>query len=256
MPADWSDEFDGPANTLPNPAKWTYDLGGGWGKNELETYTNSIKNVHLDGMGHLVIHVAATRRGYTSARLKTQGMFAAHYGDYLEARIKLPTGQGIWPTFWLLGVSFDGSNWPSCGEIDVMENLGSQPSINRGSLHGQGYSGANAISAAYVLPGGQRFSDGFHTFAIRWARGSITFLVDSTAYQTVTAASIPPGAPWVFDAPFFLLLSVAVGGNYAGPPDSTTAFPQDMLVDYVRYTASTETALLAMTNRPAWEVAR
>lgn len=232
----WSDEFDGAANSLPDPSKWTYDLGsGGWGNQELQTYTNSRDNVHLDGDGHLVIHVLATPSGFTSARLKTQGVFAAQYGR-LEASIKLPAGQGIWPAFWMLGVNITAVSWPQCGEVDIMENIGSQPAVNRGSMHGPGYSGAKAISAPFVLPAGQKFSDSFHSFAIQWVQGSVTFSVDGAPYHTVTRASIPPGTQWVFDSPFFLLLNVAVGGTYPGSPGPATQFPQDMLVDYVRYT--------------------
>jgi beta-glucanase (GH16 family) len=233
--AAWSDEFDGPANALPDSSKWTYDLGGGgWGNQELETYTNSPDNVHLDGNGHLIIRVVSNGSAFTSARLKTQGLFTAQYG-HLEASIKLPAGRGIWPAFWMLGSNITSVGWPQCGEIDVMENIGSEPSVNHGSVHGPGYSGGRSVTARYVLPGNARFSDGFHTFAIDWTPGTIVFSVDGTNYQTVTRSSIPSGAAWVFDAPFFLLLNVAVGGTFPGSPDATTSFPQEMVVDYVRY---------------------
>jgi len=135
----WSDEFNGPANSLPDPSKWTYDLGNnnGWGNHELETYTNLPENAHMDGQGNLVIHVETALSGYTSARLKTQGLFAAQYGR-VEARIKLPSGQGIWPTFWMLGSDVGTVGWPWCGEIDIMENIGSQPSTNHGSMQALG----------------------------------------------------------------------------------------------------------------------
>jgi beta-glucanase (GH16 family) len=232
----WSDEFDGPAGALPDPSRWTYDLGnnGGWGNNELEQYTADRNNVHLDGEGHLVIRVESTVDGYTSARLKTQGLRAAQFGR-VEARIKLPVGQGIWPGFWMLGSSFNGSNWPDCGEVDIMEYKGSQPSVVHGTVHGPKYSGAGGITAAYASPAGASFADDFHTFAVQWEPGSIRFLVDGTVYHTVTPQQIPAGAAWVFDQRFFVLLNVAVGGNFVGPPDRTTAFPQEMLVDYVRY---------------------
>src|SRR5215471_3895202 len=235
-PAAWSDEFDGPANSAPDAAKWTYDLGGGgWGNQELETYTNSVDNVHLDGNGHLIIRAVATGTSFTSARLKTQGLFSAQYG-HLEARIKLPAGRGIWPAFWMLGSNISSVGWPQCGEIDVMENIGSEPSVNHGSAHGPGYSGGRAITATYRLPGTARFADDFHTFAIDWTPGTIVFLVDGQTYHTVARAAIPSGSTWVFDAPFFLLLNVAVGGTFPGNPDTTTTFPQEMVVDYVRYT--------------------
>jgi beta-glucanase (GH16 family) len=229
----WSDEFDGPRNAPPDPGRWTYDIGAsGWGNRELQTYTASAQNVHLDGQGHLVIHVESTASGFTSARLKTKGLFAAQFGR-VEARIKLPSGQGIWPAFWMLGI--DGRTWPDCGEIDVMENIGREPDAVHGTVHGPGYSGAKGITATFALPNHHRFADDFHTFTIQWAPQTISFYVDDVRYHTVTPASLPAGAPWVFDHPFFLLLNVAVGGNFPGAPDATTQFPQEMLVDYVRY---------------------
>jgi beta-glucanase (GH16 family) len=231
----WADEFDGPANSAPDPAKWTYDLGNnnGWGNQELETYTNLLQNAYLDGGGHLIIRVERSGSTFTSARLKTQGLFSARYGT-IEARIRLPFGQGIWPAFWMLGTSITSAGWPRCGEIDIMENIGREPSINHGSVHGPGYSGGNAISGLYTLPGSARFADDFHVFAIQWAAGTVTFFVDGATYKTVTAVSLPAGATWVFDNSFFLLLNVAVGGTFPGAPDATTQFPQQMIVDYVR----------------------
>jgi beta-glucanase (GH16 family) len=234
----WADEFNGPANSAPDPTKWTYDLGaGGWGNQELETYTNQPQNVYVDGAGHLIIHVERSGSTFTSARLKTQGLAVARYGT-IESRIRVPFGQGIWPAFWMLGTNITTAGWPACGEIDIMENIGREPSINHGSAHGPGYSGGNAVTALYTLPAGARFSDDFHIFAIQWAPGTVTFFVDGTAYKTVTSASLPSGAPWVFDNPFFLILNVAVGGSWPGGPDATTQFPQQMMVDYVRVSGS------------------
>jgi len=233
-PTAWSDEFDGPAGAAPDGARWTYDLGGGgWGNQELEIYTNLSENVRLDGDGHLVIRVLSTPTGITSARLKTQGRFSAQYGK-VEARIKLPFGQGIWPAFWMLGTDITTVGWPACGEIDIMENIGREPSTNHGTVHGPGYSGGKGISATYVLPAGQTFAQDFHVFAIQWAPQTITFSVDGNTYATVTRASLPAGTAWVFDKPFFLLLNVAVGGTFPGNPDATTKYPQEMIVDYVR----------------------
>jgi beta-glucanase (GH16 family) len=245
---DWIENFDGPANSLPDPARWSYDLGNnnGWGNRELENYTNQTQNVHLDGAGHLVIHVQREGSGYTSARLKTQGKFSAKFGR-IEARMRLPFGQGIWPAFWMLGASFNGSNWPACGEIDIMENIGREPSVVHGTVHGPGYSGGSGISRSFTLPGAARFADDFHVFAIAWAPQAITFEVDGAAYETVTPASLPGGATWVFDNPFFLLLNVAVGGTFPGDPDATSVFPQEMVVDYVRVTGSS-TALRAASQ--------
>ena len=234
----WADEFNGAANSPPDPTKWTFDLGAtGWGNQELENYTNSPRNVFVDGAGHLIIRAERSGSTYTSARLKTQGLFTPRYGT-IEARIRLPFGQGIWPAFWMLGTNFSTDGWPQCGEIDIMENIGQQPSTNHGSAHGPGYSGGNSVTGLYTLAGGARLSDDFHTFAIQWAPGSIKFLVDGNAYKTVTATSLPAGAPWVFDHPFFLILNVAVGGNWPGAPDATTQFPQEMMVDYVRVSGS------------------
>jgi beta-glucanase (GH16 family) len=239
----WADEFDGAANSPPDPAKWTYDLGNnnGWGNQELETYTNLLQNASMDGGGHLVIRVERSGSTFTSARLKTQGLFSARYGT-IEARIRLPFGQGIWPAFWMLGTSITSAGWPRCGEIDIMENIGREPSINHGSVHGPGYSGGNAISGLFTLPASARFADDFHVFAIQWAPGTVTFSVDGAPYKTVTAASLPAGASWVFDNSFFLLLNVAVGGNFPGAPDVTTQFPQQMIVDYVRVSGTAAAA--------------
>jgi uncharacterized protein (TIGR03437 family) len=231
----WSDEFNGASNSQPDPSKWTYDLGNnnGWGNSELETYTNQALNAHMDGLGNLDIHVSAAGTAYTSARLKTQGLFGTGPGR-VEARIKLPYSQGIWPAFWMLGSNIATVGWPQCGEIDIMENIGKEPAINHGSLHGPGYSGANPITATYTLPGSGKFSDAFHTFAIEWTATSVAFFVDGTNYNTIRSTAIPAGTQWVFNNPFFILLNVAVGGNFPGVPDSTTVFPQDMLIDYVR----------------------
>src|SRR5205085_6803441 len=170
----WSDEFNGPANTLPDSSKWTYDTGAnGWGNSELENYTTDAANAHLDGNGNLVIVAQRTATGgYTSARLKTQGKFATTYGK-IEARIRIPYGQGIWPAFWMLGSNIDTAGWPNCGEIDIMENIGGEPAMVHGSLHGPGYSGATPVTATYSLPAGQPFSKGFHIFSVVWTQQSI-----------------------------------------------------------------------------------
>jgi beta-glucanase (GH16 family) len=237
----WADEFDGPSGSAPDQTKWNYDIGGnGWGNNELETYTRRTDNAFLDGNGHLVIKVLketltgpdGIKRDYTSARLLTKGKFTQRYGR-IEARIKLPFGQGIWPAFWMLGDNIDAVGWPTCGEMDIMENVGREPSINHGTLHGPGYSGGAGLTGLYTLPAGQKFSDDFHTFAIEWEPQAIRFFVDDNLYQTKTPAEAA-GKPWAFDHPFFILLNVAVGGSFPGNPDATTTFPQTMTVDYVR----------------------
>ncbi len=169
---------------------------------------------------------------YTSARLKTLGLAAFTYGR-IEARIKLPFGQGIWPAFWMLGVDLGTAGWPRCGEIDIMENIGKEPATVHGTIHGPGYSGANGIGAPYALAEG-RFADEFHLFAVQWQPGSIEFSVDRSTFKRITHADLPQGTAWVYDHPFFLLLNLAVGGNWPGYPDATTQFPQRMTVDYVR----------------------
>jgi beta-glucanase (GH16 family) len=231
----WSDEFEGSANSAPDRTKWTYDLGQtGWGNQELENYTNSTDNAFLDGEGHLVIQALAQPGGkYTSARLKTQGIEAFTYGR-IEARIQIPFGQGIWPAFWMLGADIGTAGWPRCGEIDIMENIGREPSIVHGTVHGPGYSGANGIGAPYTLPAGQVFSADFHIFAVLWSESAVEFQVDGHTYKRITPADLPAGTQWVYNHPFFLLLNLAVGGNWPGYPNVTTQFPQRMIVDYVR----------------------
>jgi beta-glucanase (GH16 family) len=152
----------------------------------------------------------------------------------IEARIKLPKGQGLWPAFWLLGSDFSHLGWPACGEIDIMENIGSEPSKVHGSLHGPGYSGGHPLSGVFTLPDQTRFGDDYHVFAIEWEPRAIRFYVDGTLYETQTPDNVPAGERWVFDHPFYLVLNVAVGGYWPGNPDATTKFPESMLVDYVR----------------------
>jgi beta-glucanase (GH16 family) len=235
----WSDEFDGPAGSAPDPAKWAIDTGGnGWGNNELQFYTSRPENVQQRD-GQLVITArketfaeGAVTRGYTSARIKTAERFAQRYGRF-EARLKLPTGRGIWPAFWMLGDNFPATRWPACGEIDIMEHVGHEPARVHSNLHGPGYSGSRPISASYTLPAG-RVSDAFHLFAIEWEADAIRAYVDDTLYNTRTPANLPAGTRWVYDRPFFMLLNLAVGGNWPGSPDDSTVFPQQLLVDYVR----------------------
>jgi beta-glucanase (GH16 family) len=239
----WTDEFDGPAGSLPDSARWGFDVGvgqNGWGNNELEYYTDRMQNAFLDGEGHLIIKAiketftgGGVTRNYTSARLVTRGKFEQTYGRF-EARIKVPFGQGIWPAFWMLGNNINSVGWPACGEIDVMENIGREPSTNYGSLHGPNFSGGNSLTAFFTLSDGNRFADDFHTFAIEWEPREIRFYVDGALYQTRKAGGLTSGKRWVFDHPFYLLLNVAVGGDWPGAPDATTIFPQTMMVDYVR----------------------
>jgi beta-glucanase (GH16 family) len=150
--------------------------------------------------------------------------------------MQIPRGQGLWPAFWLLGADVATVDWPRCGEIDVMENIGREPSTVHGTMHGPGYSGSHAISSAFSLPGDERFAYGYHVFAIEWDREppALRWYVDGTVYETRTPADLPAAAAWAYDHPFFVLVNVAVGGSWPGAPDATTVFPQTMKVDYVR----------------------
>jgi len=236
----WNDEFNGPTGS-PASSKWSFDIGGGgWGNEELQTYTNRRANAEVRE-GVLVIKALKEPytgpdnilRQYTSARLLTKKKFTQTYGRF-EARIKIPFGQGMWPAFWMLGKDIDIAGWPNCGEIDIMEHIGKEPSTVYGTLHGPGYSGAKGVSSSYSLPSSQKFSDDYHTFAVEWEPNVIRFYVDGTLYKTRTPADLPAGKAWVFNHPFFLILNVAVGGSWPGNPDATTVFPQQMQVDYVR----------------------
>jgi beta-glucanase (GH16 family) len=238
----WSDEFSSANGSAPDATKWAYDLGGGgWGNQELESYTSRTQNVQIQN-GNLVITALRENytgtdgiaRNYTSARLKTQNLFTQAYGRF-EARIKIPIGQGIWPAFWMLGNDISQNGWPKCGEIDIMENIGREPGIVHGSLHGPSSVAHTSDSTATVsLPPGKNYSDDFHIYAIQWEPGTVRFYVDSDNYATLTQAQWPVGGQWVFDHPFFMIMNVAIGGAWPGSPDASTQFPQQMLVDYVR----------------------
>lgn len=241
----WQDEFDQPDGSRPDSTKWTYDLGGeGWGNNELEGYTDRAENVRIDH-GNLVItarrenftDAKGIAREYTSARLKTLGHFSQKYGRF-EARIKMPSGQGMWPAFWMLGDDISRVRWPQCGEIDIMENVGKEPAVVHGSLHGPDRGSLpKDMMRSFALPDSQRFSDAFHVFAVEWQPDVIRYYVDDSLYASFDPRS-SDGSPWVFDHPFFIVLNLAVGGDWPGSPDATTSFPRSLLVDYVRvYTA-------------------
>lgn len=244
----WSDEFtSNSVQSEPDPANWSFDVGGGgWGNGEYETYCAHASNVAPcsqaepnayvgnDGYLHIVARNPA-KHIYTSARLKSQGMQSFKYGR-IEARIKMPAGQGFWPAFWMLGDNVAQVRWPACGEVDIMESVGKMPAMNFGSIHGSGFTGTS-ITTAYTLPGGAKFADDFHTFGIVWTPREMKFYVDSptNVYADYTPASLTSGGIWPFDSgKFFFLLNLAVGGRWPGPPDATSVFPQEMLVDYVR----------------------
>jgi beta-glucanase (GH16 family) len=239
-PLVWSDEFDGASGTVAEPTRWLMQTGGdGWGNNELEYYTDRAVNASHNGQGLLAITARAetytgsdaTTRSYTSARLNTSGgRLEQTYGKF-TGRMKIPRGQGIWPALWMLGTNISTVGWPLCGEIDIMENVGHRPNTLVFSLHGPNYNSGQAINGEHTFPA--PIADDFHVFTVEWEPSEIRWFVDDVMYQKRTPADFG-GRLWVFDHPFFVLMNVAVGGNWPGSPDSTTVFPQSMLVDYVR----------------------
>lgn len=227
----WQDEFDGPEI---NGEYWTHEVGGsGWGNGEAQYYTDEPQNSFIED-GYLVIQALEENKlgkRFTSARLMTRHKVEVTYGR-IEARIQIPYGQGIWPAFWMLGANLDRKGWPHNGEIDIMENIGSEPKVIHGTVHGPGYSGGNGVGRSKRLTGDGRYADDFHIFAIEWEEEEIRWFVDGENYFRLTPAAVP--GEWVYDHPFFLILNVAVGGRWPGYPDATTTFPQTMKVDYVR----------------------
>jgi beta-glucanase (GH16 family) len=251
----WSDEFSNSssANAQPNPAVWTYDTGNsGFGNQELETYCAWGSNtapcstaspsayVGTDGYLHIVAQQPSTGV-YTSARLKTQGLFSFQYGR-IEFRAQVPEAQGFWPAGWLLGNNISTINWPACGEMDVLERIDAAktPDWNEGSVHGTGFTGTVGLGTIYNFPSGQTAA-GWHTYGMIWSPGSVAYYVDNPSQPYVTytnPASLTglAGAVWPFDAgqSSFIILNLAVGGDWPGNPNGSTPFPSQMLVDYVR----------------------
>lgn len=234
----WSDEFSGRAGSAPDPKKWVFDFSDNQ-NHELETYTTLPANARQQD-GNLIITALkqdttrpdGTVRHYTSARLFTKGLFSQTYGRF-EASIKLPLGKGIWPAFWLLGDDIATVGWPKSGEIDIVENIG-EPTISHSTIHGPGYSGDKGPTAAFTLPPSQRVDTAFHLYALEWSPNDIKFFLDNHLVAERTPADLPAGTTWVYNHPFFIILNLAVGGDWPGNPDATTTFPQQMLVDYVR----------------------
>lgn len=228
----WHDEFN--ASEL-NENDWNYETGGGgWGNNELENYTSRSQNSFLSS-GNLVIEARKEVYGgndYTSARLTTKGKQEFTYGR-IDIRAKLPVDQGLWPALWMLGDNISSVGWPKCGEIDIMEVVGTHPQRVVGSLHWQKADGSEGTyNNAHTLPSGD-FSDQFHVFSLMWSHDSLKVAIDDIPYTKASRQDLSDG-PYPFDAPFFLIFNVAVGGNWPGSPDATTSFPQRMFVDYVR----------------------
>ena len=240
----WQEAFEQPVGTPPNPAHWSYDLGdNGWGNAEMQNYVDDLEHAQVvadpAATGGTALQITLTYNGqglahgnFASARLLTQGKVEVQYG-YVEARLHLPSGQGVWPAFWMLGTNIGEASWPACGEIDIMENRGDRTSRNDSSLHGPGYSGDSPLTGDYTLPDGQEFPGGYHTFGVLWEPDSVTSFVDGVPYATHTPDSIP-GKSWAYNHPFFFLVNVAVGGHFSGLPDETTVFPQTLRVDYIR----------------------
>jgi beta-glucanase (GH16 family) len=218
----WSDEFN--TDGAPNAAKWTYDLGaGGWGNNEEQTYTNNAANATVLG-GSLKITAIKNGSSYTSARLKTQGIYDFKYGK-VEVKAKLPEGGGTWPAIWMLGNDFNGNNWPDCGEIDIMEHRGNSPNVIHGTLHYPGNSGGNANTATKTI---SNASTAFHVYKVIWNSATIKFYVDDVLFHTFANSNSVP-----FNKNFFLILNVAMGGTFGGAI-SPTFVQSAMEVDYVR----------------------
>ncbi|MEL6305170.1 MAG: glycoside hydrolase family 16 protein [Bacteroidota bacterium] len=219
----------------PNDALWNFDIGtgiDGWGNQELQYYTDRTENVTVQNGVLLITAQQEAFEGsqYTSARLLTKDKFEQEYGRF-EARMRLPYGQGIWPAFWMLGADIDDNPWPGAGEIDIMEYRGQEPTVLIGSVHGPGYSGGEAVSKEYNLEN-DRFDTGFHVFGIEWGPNYINYYVDDVLYNQITPEDVP--GQWVFNKPFFILVNLAVGGTFVGPPNAQTEFPQTLIVDYVR----------------------
>lgn len=241
----WSDEFDGAAGTVPNVANWNYDLGNkeadGWGNHEFQYYTSNARNAQMDGAGMLVITAEKAANpgpcwngvpcNYTSARIHSSNKVSFTYGK-VEARMKLPSGQGIWPAFWALGADLATAGWPKSGEIDIMEFVGKTPNTTYGTLHGPGYSGAQSIGKPREF-GGPVATD-FHTYTVIKRPNEIIWQVDGVEFHRMTPASLPAGGTWVFEKPYFVIFNLAIGGDWPGAPDATTVLPVQMKVDWVR----------------------
>ncbi|HMQ64265.1 MAG TPA: family 16 glycosylhydrolase [Flavilitoribacter sp.] len=234
----WHDEFDG---ERIDPDNWTFDLGNGcpnncnWGNNELQYYTDRTRNVFLNH-GKLVIEAVREDyegKAYTSTRMKTMGRQSFQYGR-LDIRAKLPEGQGIWPAIWMLGDQIEDKGWPAGGEIDIMEMVGHEPGTVHGTIHyGPDPGRHNYKGAPYSLDGAGKFSDEFHVFTLKWEENSLEWFVDDRLFYS--ASPVTTQSDYPFNEPFFLLLNLAVGGNWPGNPDATTVFPQRFVLDYVRY---------------------
>jgi len=228
----WAEEFRGPPGAPPDPRVWRHETGaGGWGDEQLQRYTAEPSNAHLTGSGHLAVTARRDDDGeITSARLVTQDALTVRYGR-IEARIRLPRGPGVWPAFWMLGADLDAVGWPACGEIDVMEHVGSDPSAVHGTVHGPGYSGLGG-GVGGVFRGERPLASAFHTFGVTWSADEIRWHVDGAEYFRCGPDDVP--GPWPFRHPFFLLVNLAVGGRWPGNTVDGLRLPATMLVDWIR----------------------
>ena len=227
----WSDEFDGSAL---DQSKWAYELGnnGGWGNNELQSYTNSTDNVYLTG-GNLIINARKEPTGnnaYTSGRLVTKGKKNFRYGR-LDIRAKVPKGKGVWPAIWMLGSDIDQNNWPLCGEIDIMELKGSKPKELISTMHFANSAGQRELRG-FTKVADKELSDDFHVYSVVRSKSLLRFFLDGQEYYAFTGGDI---VRYPFNNDFFAILNVAVGGDFDGNPTAATVFPQQMEVDYVRH---------------------
>lgn len=240
----WSDEFNGTVGSYPNPANWKYDLGaGGWGNNEQETYTSTNATIVADSAATdgYALDIASSTDGvhYYSSRIKTQGLHSWQYA-YIECRAKVPPGgasyQGYWPAFWTLGTDITAKGWPKCGEMDIMEHLcGAKPDIAYQTIHGNLRFSNNAWGIGYAYTASSDLGLAYHLYAILWKKNSITLYVDGMQNgPTITPSSLTGNQVWQFNKPQFLLLNMAIGGNWPGNITAQTLFPAHYLIDYVR----------------------
>ena len=229
----WQDEFSGTSLDLTS---WGFDVGGsGWGNNELQYYTNNRpENVFLTD-GKLVIQArkeAFSGREYTSTRLLTKGKKEFTFGR-IDIRAKLPVTKGIWPALWMLGKKIDQTNWPACGEIDIMELVGKEPNKVHGTMHWAAANGTRQLFGTSYTRASGTYADKFHVYSLVWEADKIEIFVDDISYNKFDKSKVG-GAAYPFNEPFFLIFNVAVGGDWPGSPDATSVFPQQMVVDYVR----------------------
>jgi beta-glucanase (GH16 family) len=223
------DSFDGPAGSPPDPDTWRVIEGTGWDRG---TQDYARENAVLDGAGHLVLQAQKAQSGYTGGRVETRRKASFGYGT-LIARIKMPAGVGLWPAFWLMGADEDTNPWPGAGEIDVVEVV-SDPKTAYSSIHGP-ISGVPDYLQKQFINAGPDLSAGFHDYWVIRAENKITVGIDDTVWGVFTPDGLPPTAEWVYNKPFCLILNLAVGGEWAGPPDESTPFPATMLVDWVHW---------------------